>query len=87
MSAQGEYLRNGVAEIKQRLRAAGASLPAPEPQGTPESGIRQGLSIALGLVEQIFPPPPVNACHERLRRRLVERLTGEAPAVDSRQKS
>lgn len=37
--------------IAGQLRLAGAALPAPQVQGTPESGVITGLSIALALVE------------------------------------
>lgn len=36
---------------RRGLRAAGANLPVPEIQGTPESGIVSGMSIALALLE------------------------------------
>lgn len=37
--------------IASSLRRSGATLPAPEVKGTPESGIITGLCIALTLVE------------------------------------
>ena len=39
------------ARIAASLRRSGATLPAPEVKGTPESGIITGLCIALTLVE------------------------------------
>lgn len=42
---------NERARIAASLRKSGATLPAPEINGTPESGIITGLCIALTLVE------------------------------------
>ncbi|WP_157991641.1 hypothetical protein [Caldimonas tepidiphila] len=38
--------------IAESLRRAGATLPAPESDGTVETAIKTGLSIALCVVEQ-----------------------------------
>lgn len=38
-------------EVAEKLRRAGAAIPAPEHKGTIESAIQTGLSIALVLVE------------------------------------
>lgn len=40
-----------VARIATQLRAAGATLPAPCPNGTIESAMNMGLCIALAIVE------------------------------------
>ena len=46
-----ECLAGERARIAASLRRSGATLPAPEVKGTPESGIITGLCIALTLVE------------------------------------
>lgn len=48
----GQDSRNAVLEeIAAKLRRAGASIPAPDPQGTIESAMKTGLSVALVLVD------------------------------------
>ena len=50
-----------LAGVAEQLRRAGASLPAPEVKGTPESGVTAGLSIALALVEAALASAPPSA--------------------------
>ena len=42
-----------MSEIIRQLKLAGATLPAKPVEGTPESGIQTGLSIALALAENV----------------------------------
>ena len=42
---------DALADIAERLRKAGATLPAPDPDGTIESAMRTGLCVGLLLVE------------------------------------
>ena len=53
--AMTEAVRQERARIAENLRRSGATLPAPEVKGTPESGIITGLCIALTLVEDAPP--------------------------------
>jgi hypothetical protein len=59
--------------IADSLRLAGASLPAPPIQGTIESSIITGLSIALALVENEINPSAMSDCPQP----IVEELTNE----------
>ncbi|MFG5862734.1 hypothetical protein [Metapseudomonas sp. CR1201] len=56
--------------VRDRLQTAGATLPSPDAMGTPESGLIQGLCIALALVEEELPKPTVSPLYARLREQL-----------------
>ena len=66
--------------VRDQLMAAGATLPAPEPQGSTESAMRQGLCIALALVEQALPVLPAPALTSRVREKLQAMQVQQKPA-------
>ena len=49
---QRDELAEALERVSNQLKQAGASIPAPENKGTPESAIATGMSIALLLIEE-----------------------------------
>lgn len=80
LAADRDRLAAALERVRDQLRAAGATLPAPEPQGTTESALLQGLCIALVLVEQELPvlqaPPLTSRLREKLQ--VMQKSAGDA---------
>lgn len=72
LSAECARRGDALKRIQESLKRAGATVPAPDPMGTPESGILQGLSIALAVVEAEIPKPTVSPLLARLRGKPAE---------------
>lgn len=72
LSAECDRRKEALERVRDRLKAAGAVLPAPEPMGTTESAMLHGLCIALALVEEELPKPQASVLYARLRAKLQE---------------
>lgn len=83
LEADRDRLAAALERVRDRLKAAGATLPAPEPQGTIESALLQGLCIALVLVEQELPVLPAPPLTSRLREKLQAMQEQQRPAGDA----
>jgi hypothetical protein len=80
LAADRDRLAAALERVRDQLRAAGATLPAPEPQGTTESALLQGLCIALVLVEQELPVLQAPPLTSRLREKLQVMQEQRKPA-------
>lgn len=73
---QCDELAEALQQVSNQLKQAGASVPAPENKGTPESAIATGMSIALLLIEEAI------AKHSQPQEEAPELFPGTLEALD-----